>query len=77
MCIALFFVLFHSNWQNLHNNWQKLHNYVWKNMKKLLKGKVNNHVYKSNFSLSQLNTFYSCNLTVNLRVITSFMEVGI
>ena len=39
-------------------------------MKKLLKGKVNNHVYKSNVCLSQLhvNTFYSCNLTVNLRV---------
>ena len=46
-------------------------------MKKLLKGKVNNHVYKSNFCLSQLNTFYSCNLTVNLSVITGFMDVGI
>ena len=51
--------------QNLYNNWQKLHNYVWKNMKKLLKGKFNNHVYKSNFCFSQLNTFYSCNLTIN------------
>ena len=34
-----------------------------------------NHVYKSIFCLSQLNTF--CNLTVNLRVITGFMDVGI